>query len=197
MSLNDQKAPAVQHTSDEQLVGLFGSTGDSRHFDELVRRHIGKVRSMVYSMVMNNADADDLTQEIFVRAAKGLRSFRGDARFSSWLYRIATNTTCSFLNKCRRSCMEYRSETPEVADGNPVPGERMAAREDDRGVEEAMASLSPSLRSAIVLTAIQDMSVREAAKVEGCLTATMYWRVHRARRILRTKLGRIIHGKRN
>ena len=71
--------------SDEQLVERFRDSGDLGHFDELVRRHIGPVRRMAFSMVLNHADADDLTQEVFLRVARGIGNFRGQAKFSTWL----------------------------------------------------------------------------------------------------------------
>ena len=175
---------------DEQLVRLFRESGEMRHFDELVERHVGKVRAMIYPMVFNDADADDLTQEVFLRVVSHIDRFRHEARFSTWLYRIALNTTHSFLRSKARNRVDAREELPDHPDGAPQPDHAAAAGETGRALEKAMAGLAPRLRSALVLTVIQGMGVHEAAKVEGCLTATMYWRVHEARRLLRTSMER-------
>ena len=173
---------------DEQLVDYFRESGEIRHFNELVIRHIGKVRAMIYPMVLNNADADELTQEVFLRVVKGISEFRGKSRFSSWLYRITINTVYSFLRKRSNRPAEHYAEPPEQPNDSSDPADTLMSGETDAGITNALASLSPILRSAITLTALHGMSVREAARAEDCLTATMYWRVHEARRILKKKL---------
>lgn len=176
--------------ADEQLAAMFTESGEMRYFDELVRRHAGKVRAMIYPMVFNDADADDLTQEVFLRIVNNIRLFRKESLFSTWLYRIVMNTTRSHLRRKVRTPVDFREEVPEWSDSMPSPDRILMAGETGEQVERAMAELSPILRAAITLTAIHGMSVGEAAKVEGCLAATMYWRVHEARRLLRKKLER-------
>ena len=179
----------MAESTDTQLIDRFRETGEMVHFNELVERHVGKVRAMIYPMVLNDADADDLTQDVFLRVVRSIDRFRKKARFSTWLHRIAMNTTYTFL-KCRtRRPTEHYAEPPEQPDATAGPASNMAAEEIDTRLEHALARLSPSLRSAITLTAIQGMSVREAAETDGSLAATMYWRVHQARKILRTELG--------
>jgi RNA polymerase sigma-70 factor (ECF subfamily) len=173
---------------DEQLVDLFVNSGEMRHFNELVCRHISKVRSMIYPIVLNNADADDLTQEVFVRVARSISGFRKRAGFSTWLHRIAMNTTYSFLRKKSRNPVDNNIEAAEQADNSSDPSGAMMTKETDSQISRALACLSASLRSAITLTAIHGMNVKEAAAAEGCLAATMYWRVHEARKRLRGKL---------
>ena len=180
--------------SDEELVGSFQQSGEMRHLDELVQRHVTKVRSMVYAMVLNHADADEVTQEIFIRMTSGVGAFRHRARFSTWLYRIAMNTAHSFLARRARRPLEHQAEPPDRPDRAPGPDGTLAAKESDAEVERAMADLSPSLRAAISLTAIQGLDVREAARAEGCLAATMYWRVHEARKRLKKRLARHLAG---
>ena len=175
--------------SDDNLIDLFAETGELRHFDALVRRHIGKTRAMIYPMVLNDADADELTQEVFLRAMNGISRFKRKASFSTWLYRIAMNTTRSFLSRKSRSPVEHREDPPDRPDTTRLnPAATMIANEADNQVSDALSSLSPCLRSAITLTAIHGMSVTEAAAADGCLAATMYWRVHQARKILKNKL---------
>ena len=170
---------------DEKIVARFQESGDTELLDALVRRHVPGVRNMIYAMVLNTADADDLTQETFVRAIRGIAGFRRRARFSTWLYRIAMNTTRSFLSRKRRSPVLYR-ENPAESSTSPN-----AATDNDAldpAIHAALASLSPRLRAAIVLTGIRGLRAREAARVEGCSAATLYWRLHQARKILRERL---------
>ena len=175
--------------SDAELIERFTDTDEIRYFEELVGRHIRKVRAMIYPMVLNDSDADDLTQEVFLRVANGLSRFKGKSKFSTWLYRVAMNTTHSFTRrKCRQPFRE-REDVPEQRDAAPDPAAALAWKETGTAVSNAMRTLSPPLRTAITLTAIHGMSPREAARAAECLPATMYWRVHEARRILRARLG--------
>jgi len=174
--------------SDEQLVERFRDSGDIGQFDELVRRHVGPVRRVLFSMVLNHADADDLTQEVFLRVARGIGDFRGRATFSTWLYRITVNAARSFLARAgarRAAQIEVPDDIPD-----PVPGPDRNAElsELDARVGAAMGRLPAPLRAAITLTAIEGLDGREAARAAGCLPATLYWRVHQARKILRREM---------
>src|SRR5262245_60924976 len=101
--------------TDEQLLASYRDTRRPEVLDELLRRHVPRVRGMVYQMVLNQADADDLTQEVFLRALRGLGQFNGRACFSTWLYRVAMNTAHSFLARRRsRRCEEEVSEASAV-----------------------------------------------------------------------------------
>lgn len=175
---------------DEQLVDRYAESGELRYFDALTRRHLGKVRAMIYPMVLNDADADELTQEVFLQVVGNIHGFKGRSAFSTWLYRIAMNTTHNFLKRRTRNPVEHRETPPDSPGGKSwSPTETIMGKESDARVTKALESLSPPLRAAIVLTAIQGLSLKDAAKAEHCLMATMYWRVHQARKLLRNRLG--------
>ena len=142
---------------DGQLISQYRETGEIRFFDELVRRHIGRVRSIVYPMVLNDADADELTQEVFLRVVRSIGRFRQNASFSTWLYRITTNTTYSFLKRRARKPFTHTAELPDQPDPTADPLGPIAAGEIDARIRSALASLSPKLRSALVLTAMQGL----------------------------------------
>ena len=175
--------------SDKQLIADFQQTGDRACLETLIRQHIGKVRAMIYPMVLNHADADDLTQEVFIRVVHAIGGFRRTARFSTWLYRIAMNTTTDFLRKKQRKPMATEKDLSTLIDKGAIPPDQLTARETDTQITEALASLSPCLRAAINLTAIHGLEPAEAARIEGCAIATLYWRIHQARCLLRKKLG--------
>jgi len=75
----------MDSVTDEHLLGKYAESGELRYFDLLVRRHIGKVRAMIYPMVLNDADADELTQEVFLRVVGSIQGFKGQSAFSTWL----------------------------------------------------------------------------------------------------------------
>ena len=179
----------MDNVADEQLIEKYVESGELRYFDTLTRRHVGKVRAMIYPMVLNDADADELTQDVFMKVVSHIQGFDQRATFSTWLYRIVMNTTHNFLKRKRRNPVEHQETPPEQpASRDWSPVETVMGMESDARVARALESLSPCLRAAMVLTAIHGLSLKEAAAAERCLMATMYWRVHQARRLLRNML---------
>lgn len=178
----------METATDRELVTRFQETGEVRHMDELVRRHMAKVRAIVFPMLLNDSDADDVTQETFLNAVRNIGSFRGQSEVSTWLHRIALNAAYSLLRRRRRNREEKSEHVSESADPSAGPDRRVMGLELGVQIGKAMGALPDSLRAAITLTAIHGMSVKEAARTEGCLAATMYWRVFEARRILGRKL---------
>lgn len=176
--------------TDEQLIWEFSATGDLGCFDTLASRYIGKIRAMIYPIVLNHVETDDLTQETLLRTVKHISKFNGRSRFSTWIYRIAMNTTFTYLRKKRTNLTvdgdnsdEYFKKQANVSNHDPVQYQEM-----DQAIKRALSGLSPALRAAITLTAIHGMAPKEAAAAIGCLPATLYRRVHDARRILKTEL---------
>jgi RNA polymerase sigma-70 factor (ECF subfamily) len=177
----------LREPTDEQLVDRYQAFGCVESLNELLRRHLGPVRSLVFPMVLNPSTADDLTQEVFLRAIRGLKSFRGEAKFSTWLFRIAWNVVQS-----ERSRPELSGRPPErwdsLASRSAGPDGVALQRELDQQIESGLAALSPKLRGALVLTSLQRLSPEEAAELEGCSISTMYWRIHEARRLMAERL---------
>jgi len=174
--------------SDEQLLASFQESGQASAAEELVRRHLPRVNAMVYQMVLDESVADDLTQEVFLRALRSLSGFRRQAKFSTWLCRVALNTTYSYLKAVRNSPVRFIPELSEHRSRESAPEGPVLEAELDGEIRAALSELSPKLRGAIVLTSLEELSVKEAAKIEGCTTTTMYWRIHHARKQLRKRL---------
>jgi RNA polymerase sigma-70 factor, ECF subfamily len=148
---------------------------------------------MVYHMVLNKADADDLTQQVFVRAIRGISLFRGQSQFSTWLHQIAMNTVRRFLRGRKHAPPMHDDVLATRVDGRAFAPDQFAmANELDGELTAAMHSLPATLRAAIVLTSIQGLDARQAADVEGCPIATMYWRIHRARKMLEKRLAKYL-----
>lgn len=174
--------------TDEELLADFRRSGDREALDRLLGRYLRPVRAVVFAMVVDHSTADDLTQEIFLRALGHLDSYRGEARFSTWLYRLAMNATYSTLRKGSSQRLEYRAEVPEREGSGAGTEQAVLYAELDGQIASALATLSPKMRAVIVLTAIRHNSVAEVAEIESCSQATVYWRLHKARRALKRRL---------
>ena len=145
---------------------------------------------MVFPMVLNHAVADDLTQEVFLRAIRGLNGFRAEAKFSTWLFRIAWNVVRDEVSRRETQDAVITCELEPVTPVGDQPDRIALQRELDQRIAAELAGLTPKLRAALVLTSLQQVSVDEAAELEGCSTSTMYWRIHEARRVLQERLAK-------
>lgn len=168
---------------DEELGWVHKSqNGDLQAFEELVRRHQRMIHALAYRMTGSMADAEDLAQETFLRAYRQIGGFRGDAKFSSWLYRIGVNTCLNWKRSQQRRDrlhQEWASQPRDDAD----PGDELSAR-----IQEALLALPPNQRAAVVLTAYEGLNHAEAARALGCSETTVSWRVHMARKKLKRRL---------
>ncbi|MEQ8790979.1 MAG: RNA polymerase sigma factor [Pirellulaceae bacterium] len=175
--------------SDAELIAAHRKSGSKQPLEILVSRHLPTVHKLLFQMVLDHSTADDLTQEAFLRAFRGLPSFGGRASFSTWLHRIALNTVYDHFDRCKRSPLEFAGEPPAASSGSGGPEQAAIDSELAGEIETALGQLSPKLRAAIVLTSLQQLEVAQAAELEGCSTATMYWRIHEARKQLKQRLG--------
>lgn len=164
--------------------------GDDRHaFAALVRRHQGAVRALLRRLTKgDDAWADDLAQEAFLQAHRKLEQFRGDARFSTWIYRIAYNTFLMALrSRHPEESLDERLETAaENDDGDLQPEETAADLEMD--LAQAMKRLSPAERAVIAQCYYLDRSHEEAAYALNCPLGTVKSHVSRAKQKLRAAL---------
>lgn len=175
--------------SDEELVRDAVSTGNSELFDRVIRRHLPNVYALVYSMVLNHADADELVQDAFLRAYRNLAGFKQKSSFSTWLHRIAVNVVRDHQRRdIRNPVIAVEQLPPRAARKESQPDKNMEGRELDAAIRHALETLSPRLRVVIVYSIIDGMSVSRIAKIEGCSKATVYWRIHAARKQLKRVL---------
>ena len=183
-----------QAVTDAQLIARC-LVGDDRHaFAELVKRHQSAVRACLRKLTAgNHALADDLAQETFVLAWRNLASFRQEARFSTWLYRIATNAWLAHARKRREELLGDRDD--DVADDDdaalpddPGGGDHARAATLKIDMERALATLSDAERAAIVQCYHNDLSHEEAAYVLGCPVGTVKTHVLRGKQKLKRVL---------
>jgi RNA polymerase sigma-70 factor, ECF subfamily len=164
--------------------------GDRSAFDELVRATYADMYTLAYRLTGNEEDAGDVVQDAYLRAYRGLHRFRGDARFTTWMYRITANCASTQLNKRARARHdELEDEGPYVdVRGDYDPELRAAAGFERDRVAGALEELPPRLRSVIVLRDIYDLPHESIAAELGITEAAAKVRLHRARRKLRERL---------
>jgi RNA polymerase sigma-70 factor (ECF subfamily) len=171
---------------DRELAERFRS-GDRGAFDLIVRRHQKGVWKIVRRYVKRDADASDVTQQVFVRAFKGLAAFRGAATVRSWLYRIAINCALSWLRDHRRE------EPTEIAEDSltqlPVAPGRIASDQDSAVLRAAIAQLPPKQKLVLELRVFDDLSFKEVAELADCTENTAKVNFHYAVKKLRDILG--------
>jgi RNA polymerase sigma-70 factor, ECF subfamily len=137
-------------------------------------------------MLANHSDADDLTQEAFLRAYRGLGGFDRRADFGTWIYRIVVNAALNLLRARKRARERAVEAPPAEAPANRRSGAE--SRELLDAVVGALAELSPTLRITLILATLEEMSYREIAAALDIPEGTVAWRVNQARKVLRQKL---------
>jgi RNA polymerase sigma-70 factor, ECF subfamily len=156
--------------------------GDAASYRELFRAHCIGVHRIAYRLLGPSADIDDVVQTVFVEAFRSLASFRGDARFSTWLARIAVRVV--MRSTTRRPASWLSLEDVAVAETGPGPSEVAEEEEGVRHLNQLLARLRPKKRVAFVLHVLEGYSAAEAAEMLGVSVAAVKLRVYEARREL-------------
>ena len=162
--------------------------GDKAAFTRLVEATTAEMYTLAYRLTGNAEDAQDVVQEAYVRAYKGLKKFRGDAEFTSWMYRITANCANTHLVRSSRHRHEAIDETPELSDERPGPEERLTSADERSELNLALQSLSPEMRAVVVLRDVYDLPHEAIAAELGISEGAAKVRLHRARRKLRERL---------
>lgn len=181
--------PTVAAAELRELVDA-ARQGDPDALDGLVRATYGATFTLAFRLTGNEDDARDVVQDAYLRAYRGLGRFRGDAQFTTWLYRITANCSANLLAKRARYRTEILSEDEPVVDVRPEidPELRLAGSDDRAHISAALAGLPWRLRQVIVLRDIYDLPHGAIAKELGISEAAAKVRLHRARRRLREVL---------
>ncbi len=181
---------------DLQLVQRV-QQGDKKAFDLLVLKYQRKLMRLVSRLVHDQAEAEDIVQEAFIRAYRALPQFRGDAAFYTWLYRIGVNTAKNHLVQRKNQPMAAYDEDPEEAENwaegeslrdNNTPESILATKQIAATVNLAMEGLTEELRTAITLREVESLSYDEIAEMMGCPIGTVRSRIFRAREAIAAKL---------
>jgi len=180
--------------TDEELVAAF-QEGDAAAFDELVSRWERKIHGAICRVVGPDGDARDLCQEAFLKAYRGLGSFKREARFSSWLYQIALNVCRDRFRRRRGRTAVSLDDVDEARDGGlrasaPSPLELVEARDLRHIVEDAMATLTAEEREVVILKEYQELTFPEIAEALDVPLSTVKTRLYRGLTQLRHRLER-------
>jgi RNA polymerase sigma-70 factor (ECF subfamily) len=179
--------------TDEELVAR-AQGGDIDSFNQLIVRWERPIYALAYRVIGREEDARDVCQDAFLRAYRALPGFKGQAKFSSWLYRIALNLCRDWIRRQRRAPM---AQLPEDTDASELVAERgpvesiedlVVRRELSAIVEEAMSELSEEQRTAIILKEYHGMTFQEIADMQGCPLSTVKTRLYQGLSLLRRRL---------
>lgn len=179
--------------TDEELVAR-SARGDADSFNELITRWERPIYALAYRVIGREQDARDVCQETFLRAFRGIAAFRGQAKFSSWLYRIALNLCRDWIRRERRTPVVPAPQGVELADlvaerGPAESIEDLVSRRDmSRLVARAMQALSEEQRTAVVLKEYQGLTFQEIADLQGCPLSTVKTRLYQGLTLLRREL---------
>jgi len=183
-------------TSDEELVAR-ATAGDQDAFAQLVTRWERPIYALAYRTLRREEEARDVVQDAFLRAYRGLKGFKGEAKFSSWLYRITLNLCRDWMRKERRAPVAQVPEGTDpldLADQQAAPTESVedlvARREMSAAVQLAMAELPEEQRTAIMLKEYHGLTFQEIAEMLDCPLSTVKTRLYQGLSVLRRRLER-------
>lgn len=183
-------------TIDEKQIIKKAAAGSADAFEQLVLTYQTPIYRLCFRMTGNADDAADLTQEAFLKAWRALDSFRFDASFSTWLYRLASNLCLDFLRAEKRRAVlplihddaegdELSLDPPDPA---PTPEQAALRAEEQAQLAAALKALEPEQRQILTLRVVNDLSYTEIAEILGVREGTVKSRLSRARDALRKKL---------
>lgn len=211
----DQKAAAagfhvpMPDGYEEKLVERLKKR-DEAAFNELIRLYQERIFRLVFRMLGDRAEAEDLAQEVFITVFKSIDGFRGESKLSTWLYRVATNHCKNRIKYLNRRARGKKKEFDEIAEHgaiesatmNPTsplarPDHMVEALQKEKILQVAIASLDEDHRTLIVLRDIEQMTYDQIQEITGLAQGTVKSRLHRARHALRDKVRRLADGRRS
>ncbi len=192
----------TEHKDDAALVEAF-KNGSHEAFEQIILKHSPKLYQVAYGLLGNRQDAEEVVQDAFVRAHRHIASFRGDASFATWIYRIVVNLSRNKYHWNRR-----RGSEKTFSISSPSPGEDPKEKHADRAIPEegnrpddlldeveleksvlgAIESLPPKLREIMILRHVEELSYEEIGNLLDCKPGTVKSRLSRGREVLRKML---------
>ena len=189
-------------SDDRELINRFVRDGDPSAFDVLVGKYSSRAYQIAYGILNNREDAEEVAQDTFLRIFRALPNFRGDAEFSTWMYRIVINLSRNKLrwNKIRGNGMSISIDAPlengkgdgeltmELPDERMTPDQELLYNEMKEKTRNAMDQLPESYREAVTLRNVKGLSYEEIADILGCKVGTIKSRIARGREEIRNLL---------
>ncbi len=186
MSQETRITEAARRGAEAAELVARAKRGDSAAFDELVRKYRARVYSLALHLTGDASDADDITQDAFLKAYHKLAEFEGRSEFFTWIYRITLHRALNSKRDRKRrwavSMDDPRLVAAVAVDAGGDPERAAQLRDRYRALLEAFDRLSPLLKTTVVLTSLQGLSYKEAAVVLDTTEGTIAWRIHEARR---------------
>jgi RNA polymerase sigma-70 factor, ECF subfamily len=200
--MTERTTPRYGDLTDDVLV-REAQQGDTRAFDELVVRYRDKVYRLSYKILRNEDDASEALQDAFTSAFRGLKNFKSESTFSTWLYRVATNASLMKYRKRRDDHVSLeQSQSPQrdaepmaIPDWSQQPLEELLDAETKEVMEEGLRRLPEDLRTVFILRDEEGYSNAEVAQMLDLTVAAVKSRLHRARIALRDRLDRYFTGR--
>ncbi|HPY89753.1 MAG TPA: sigma-70 family RNA polymerase sigma factor [Lentisphaeria bacterium] len=191
-------------SEDRTLVERF-KQGDEAAFEILVNKYSGRAYQIAYGVLGNREDAEEVAQDVFIRIHRALPRFRGDAEFTTWMYRITMNLAKNKYrwNKIRGSKVNISIDAPlegggdgsgeerriDLPDDRMAPDEKSAFKELEKNVRDELDNLPDIYREALVMRNVEEMSYEDIANALNCKLGTIKSRIARGREELRKRLG--------
>jgi RNA polymerase sigma-70 factor (ECF subfamily) len=163
-------SPAAGLREDDRQAVLACQRGEREAFDRLMERYQRDVYRLCYRYVNDHHDANDMAQEVFLKAYRAIRGFRGESAFSTWLYRIAVNTCLNFRSSRKPEAEEVSDALPDRSPGALAEVER---EERSRLVRDAVKRLPEKQRATLILRVYHDLSLEEVARILGSSLGTV------------------------
>jgi len=172
---------------DDAALVRRAQDGDRPAFEELVRRHADRLNAVVLRLVDDRDEAQEVTQEAFLRAWRGIAGFKGEAQFFTWLYRIGVNEARRRAQRrpAGRRTVPLDDQHVEPQDSGPGPHRSLEQRDLRAALERAVRELPPEYRAPLILRDVEGLSTAEAAEVMGLEQAAFKSRLHRGRLTVR------------
>ncbi len=176
---------------------------DERAFNELVHTYGRRVSALVFRMLGNKAEAEDLVQEVFVQVFKAISTFRGESKLSTWIYRIAVNLCKNRTKYLRVRHSNEQDELEAVAERVPLaearhgttavierPDEALGGKQVEKIVQDAIQKIDPTFRECLILRDVEELSYEEIEEITGLAAGTVKSRIFRARAQLKEMVER-------
>jgi RNA polymerase sigma-70 factor (ECF subfamily) len=182
--------------SSEDLMARIAK-GDEDAFEILVNRHQTSILNLIYRLIGDRTQARDLAQEVFLRVWQGAKTYKHEAKFTTWIYRVTANLCLNELKSARhKKWFSFRSNNEDAEktleetfpDGSPSAEDLLLTRERSRRISEALQSLPANQRIALVLKRYDDLSYEEIARIMGCSVSAVESLLVRAKKSLQKKL---------
>jgi len=181
----DLAESAREPVSEDQALTTRARDGDLRAFEQLYRKHVGRIHAVCLRLAGNRTLAEECTQDAFVRAWESLKGFRGESAFGTWLHRIAVNAVMERHRSELRKARLFSTQDQDAVEAVPAPEDRPDQALD---LEHTIAGLPPAARMVFVLYDVEGHSHEEISRLTGLAVGTCKAHLHRARQLLRARL---------